>query len=119
MPTETVYGLAADALNGKAVSKIFKAKGRPGDNPLIVHVAAFEDIEKYNLVKKIPQEAKILADKYWPGPLTIIMEKSDIIPDEVSAGLDTVAVRIPSHKSAAALIRAAGTPIACLLYTST
>ena len=112
MPTETVYGLAADALNGKAVSKIFKAKGRPGDNPLIVHVAAFEDIEKYNLVKKIPQGAKILADKYWPGPLTIIMEKSDIIPDEVSAGLDTVAVRIPSHKSAAALIRAAGTPIA-------
>ena len=65
-----VYGLAADALNGKAVSKIFKAKGRPGDNPLIVHVAAFEDIEKYNLVKKIPQGAKILADKYWPGPLT-------------------------------------------------
>ena len=75
MPTETVYGLAADALNGKAVSKIFKAKGRPGDNPLIVHVAAFEDIEKYNLVKKIPQGAKILADKYWPGPLTIMMEK--------------------------------------------
>ncbi len=112
MPTETVYGLAADALNGNAVSKIFKAKGRPGDNPLIVHVSSFEDIEKYNLVKKIPEKAKILAEKYWPGPLTIIMEKSDIIPGEVSAGLDTVAVRVPSHKVAASLIREAKTPIA-------
>lgn len=112
MPTETVYGLAADALNGKAVSKIFRAKGRPGDNPLIVHVAAFEDIEKYKLVREIPEKAKILADKYWPGPLTIIMKKSDIIPDEVSAGLDTVAVRIPSHPVAASLIREAKTPIA-------
>lgn len=112
MPTETVYGLAADALKGKAVSKIFKAKGRPGDNPLIVHVADFEDIEKYNLVREIPEKAKILADKYWPGPMTIIMKKSEIIPDEVSAGLETVAIRIPSHPVAAALIREAGTPIA-------
>lgn len=112
MPTETVYGLAADALNGKAVSKIFKAKGRPGDNPLIVHVADFDDIEKYNLVKEIPEKAKVLAEKYWPGPLTIIMKKSEIIPDEVSAGLETVAIRIPSHPVAAALIRAAKTPIA-------
>lgn len=112
MPTETVYGLAADALNGKAVAKIFKAKGRPMDNPLIVHIAEFGDIEKFGLVAEIPQKAKILAEKFMPGPLTIIMKKSEIIPDEVSAGLETVAIRCPSHPVARALIKAANTPLA-------
>ena len=111
MPTETVYGLAADALNGKAVAKIFKAKGRPMDNPLIVHIAEFGDIEKFGLVAEIPQKAKILAEKFMPGPLTIIMKKSEIIPDEVSAGLETVAIRCPSHPVARALIKAANTPL--------
>lgn len=83
IPTETVYGLAADALNGKAVEKIFKAKGRPMDNPLIVHVSDFSDIEKYNLVSEIPEKAKSLAKAFWPGPLTMIMKRTDVIPPEV------------------------------------
>ncbi|MCD8026176.1 MAG: threonylcarbamoyl-AMP synthase [Clostridiales bacterium] len=112
MPTETVYGLAADALNGKAVAKIFKAKGRPADNPLIVHISDFSEIEKYRLVREIPVSARLLADKFWPGPLTIIMKKSGVIPDEVSAGLDTVAIRLPGHPAAQALIKAAQTPLA-------
>lgn len=112
IPTETVYGLAADALNGSAVAKIFKAKGRPMDNPLIVHIADFSDIEKYNLVREIPESAKKLAEKFWPGPLTMIMKKSDVIPDEVSAGLDTVAIRFPSHCLAQAVIKSAHTPLA-------
>jgi len=110
IPTETVYGLAANALSGKAVAKIFAAKGRPMDNPLIVHISEFDQLEK--LVKQIPEQAKQLAEKFWPGPLTIILPKSDIIPDEVSAGLDTVAVRFPSHPVARALINAAGLPLA-------
>ena len=112
IPTETVYGLAADALNGKAVAKIFEAKGRPADNPLIVHIANFEDIERFKLVREIPESAVKLAKSFWPGPLTIIMKKGDIIPDEVSAGLDTVAIRFPSHPSARAIISAANTPLA-------
>lgn len=112
IPTETVYGLAADALNGEAVAKIFKAKGRPMDNPLIVHVAEFEDIERFALVREIPEAAKKLAKVFWPGPLTIIMKKGGVIPDEVSAGLDTVAIRLPSHPSARAIIKAADTPLA-------
>ncbi len=112
MPTETVYGLAADALNGKAVAKIFKAKGRPMDNPLIVHISDFSEIDKYGLVKEIPESARKLAQHFWPGPLTIIMKRSDIIPNEVSAGLDTVAIRLPSHKTAQALIKACGAPLA-------
>ena len=112
MPTETVYGLAADALNGKAVAEIFKAKGRPMDNPLIVHIADFSDIQRFNLVSEIPNNAKILADRFWPGPLTIIMKKSAVIPDEVSAGLDTVAIRLPSHPAARELIRQSGTVLA-------
>lgn len=103
MPTETVYGLAADALNGKAVAKIFKAKGRPMDNPLIVHIADIEDI--YKLVSDFPEKAQILAEKFWPGALTIILPKSNIIPDEVSAGLSTVAVRFPSNPVAHQLIK--------------
>lgn len=110
IPTETVYGLAANALDGEAVKKIFLAKGRPQDNPLIVHVADISQIPP--LVKKMDERVYALAEKYWPGPLTVIMEKSAIIPDEVSAGLDTVAVRIPSNPVANAVIRAAGVPLA-------
>ncbi len=112
IPTETVYGLAADALNGEAVKNIFKAKGRPVDNPLIVHIADFSDIERFNLVSEIPKDAVKLAKKFWSGPLTIIMPKGKAVPDEVSAGLDTVAVRFPSHKTAQAVIKAAGCPLA-------
>lgn len=83
MPTETVYGLAADALNGKAVRKIFQAKGRPMDNPLIVHVSSAQMAIDLKLYKEFTEDAKKLADKFWPGPLTIILPKGDCIPDEV------------------------------------
>ena len=112
MPTETVYGLSANALSGKAVEKIFLAKGRPMDNPLIVHIAEIDDIEKFNLVSEFPEKARLLAEKFWPGPLTIIMKKSDVIPVEVSAGLDTVAIRLPSHKTARELIKKSNTVLA-------
>lgn len=112
IPTETVYGLAADALNPQAVSKIFKAKGRPSDNPLIVHIADFADITRCNLVREIPESAKKLAEHFWPGPLTIIMKKSDAVPFEVTNKLDTVAIRFPSHPVAQAIIREAKTPLA-------
>ncbi len=112
MPTETVYGLAANALDEKAVAKIFEAKGRPSDNPLIVHISDFEDIEKFTLVKEVPEVAKLLADKFWPGPLTIIMPKSDVVPEITTGGLDTVAVRLPADKNARRLISAAGCPLA-------
>lgn len=112
IPTETVYGLAADALNGEAVAKIFRAKGRPADNPLIVHIADFDDIRRFGLTDGIPDTAETLAKCFWPGPLTVILKRSDIIPKEVSAGLDTVAIRLPSHPVARAVIRAAGTPLA-------
>lgn len=108
-PTETVYGLGADALNSKAVDKIFLAKGRPQDNPLIIHVADF-NIEAY--VKNIPEKAKLLMDKYWPGPLTLILEKSSLIPDNTSAKLTTVGVRMPENKIALELIKKSRTPIA-------
>ncbi|HZK39708.1 MAG TPA: L-threonylcarbamoyladenylate synthase [Clostridia bacterium] len=110
IPTETVYGLAANALAGEAVSKIFKAKGRPQDNPLIVHISSFQEI--FPLVKTVPNTVIKLAKAFWPGPLTIVLKKADLIPDEVSAGLDTVAVRMPSHPVARALIKAAGVPLA-------
>ena len=106
----TVYGLAADALNGEAVANIFKAKGRPMDNPLIVHIADLSQVD--DLVAFVPPVLEDLAKAFWPGPLTVIMEKSDLIPDEVSAGLDTVAIRMPSHPDARAIIKAAGTPLA-------
>ncbi len=112
MPTETVYGLAANALNPNAVANIFKAKGRPMDNPLIVHISSFEDIKKFGLASEIPAKAKLLAENFWPGPLTVILKKGSIIPDEVSAGLDTVAIRYPSHKIANKLIKAADLPLA-------
>ena len=112
IPTETVYGLAADALNGTAVRRIFEAKGRPMDNPLIVHVADFSDIARLDLVREIPEKARQLAAVFWPGPLTIIMQKGEVIPDEVSAGLDTVAIRIPSHPDAHRLMEVSGLALA-------
>lgn len=110
IPTETVYGLAANALDEKAVAKIFKAKGRPQDNPLIVHISELSMLPP--LVKEIPSVAKRLAENFWPGPLTIIMPRSEIVPASVSAGLDTVAVRFPVHPIARAIISAAGLPLA-------
>ncbi|MBR3381557.1 MAG: threonylcarbamoyl-AMP synthase [Clostridia bacterium] len=109
-PTETVYGLGANGLDGEAVKRIFEAKGRPSDNPLILHVAKKSDVK--DLWAHVPNEAKRLMDAFWPGPLTLIFLKSGIVPDEVTAGLGTVAVRMPEHKTALALIRAAGVPIA-------
>ncbi len=110
IPTETVYGLAANAFDAEAVANIFKAKGRPGDNPLIVHISKLEQLDR--LVKKIPESAVMLAAAYWPGPLTMIMPAADIIPREVTAGLDTVAIRLPSHETARRIIDAAGVPLA-------
>lgn len=110
MPTETVYGLAANALDATAVVKIFEAKGRPQDNPLIVHISEFEQLGP--LVRRVPDSVRKLAGAFWPGPLTIVMEKSERIPDVVSAGMPTVAIRFPSHPIARELITAAGVPIA-------
>lgn len=110
IPTETVYGLAGNALDGSVTQKIYKAKGRPSDNPLIVHISEFSQWAP--LVKSIPETAKALSDKFWPGPLTVILPKSDIIPDEVSGGLDTVAVRMPSNEIARKIIEKAGVPLA-------
>jgi L-threonylcarbamoyladenylate synthase len=109
-PTETVYGLGANALNEEAVKKIFVAKGRPQDNPLIVHIADFQSIKP--LVTDIPEIAKKLAKRFWPGPMTIILKKSELIPDATSAGLDSVGIRIPSNIISRELIKAAGVPIA-------
>ena len=105
-PTETVYGLGADALNPDAVKKVFVAKGRPADNPLIVHLAAFEKLEEY--VDEIPPLAATLARAFWPGPLTLVMKRSILVSDVISAGLDTVAVRVPNHPVALALLREFG-----------
>ena len=105
-PTETVYGLGADALFPEAAKKIYAAKGRPSDNPLIIHVADFEAVEK--IVEEVPEKAKLLAQKFWPGPLTMIMRKSDAVPYETTGGMDTVAVRMPDHPLALALIREGG-----------
>lgn len=110
IPTETVYGLAANAFDGEAVAKIFKAKGRPQDNPLIVHISEISQLG--TVVSSVPESAYALAEKFWPGPLSIIMPKGSRIPDEVSCGLDTVAVRMPSHPAARAIISAAGVPLA-------
>lgn len=110
VPTETVYGLAADALNGEAVKNIFIAKGRPGDNPLIVHIADIADWAP--LVTAIPDNAMALAHAFWPGPLTMILPAAPCVPTEVTAGLTTVAVRFPSHEVAQAVIKAAGCPLA-------
>ncbi len=110
IPTETVYGLGANALNEKAVRKIFAAKGRPADNPLIVHISDLEMIKP--LVREIPELAYKCAQSFWHGPLTMILPKSDIIPDVTSGGLDSVGIRMPSHKIARAIIDKCGFPIA-------
>ena len=109
-PTETVYGLGGNAYDSTASARIYAAKGRPSDNPLIVHISSFEEI--YPLVKEVPEDAKKLAESFWPGPLTMILEKSEAVPKETTGGLDTVAIRMPSHKVANRLIKEAGIPIA-------
>ncbi len=109
-PTETVYGLGADALCPAAAKKIYAAKGRPSDNPLIVHIAKWQDL--LYIAKDVPKEAEKLAEAFWPGPLTMIVNKNDRVPYETTGGMDTVAVRMPSHPVALALIRESGRLIA-------
>ena len=109
-PTETVYGLGADALDEKASAKIYAAKGRPSDNPLIVHIADVNAL--YDLASEVPEKALVLAEKFWPGPLTMILKKQDKVPDSITGGLGTVAIRMPSHPVAAELIRRSGVYIA-------
>ena len=108
-PTETVYGLGANAYDAQAVKRVFEVKGRPGDNPVIVHVSEMSQVDEFAEVNDI---AKKLMKAYWPGPLTLVLPKKPVIPDAVTAGLDTVAVRMPSNEDARALIAAAGVPIA-------
>ena len=109
-PTETVYGLGANALDEQAAFRIYAAKGRPSDNPLIVHIAKMEDL--CQIVKEIPEEARKLAEKFWPGPLTMIFQKKEIVPYGTTGGLDTVAVRMPNHPVALKMIEAGGGYIA-------
>ena len=109
-PTETVYGLGANALDEAAAARIYAAKGRPSDNPLIVHICEFSALEK--IVKEIPPKAKKLADAFWPGPLTMIFQKTEQVPYGTTGGLDTVAVRMPDHPLALAMIKAGGGYIA-------
>lgn len=109
-PTETVYGLGANALNEEAAKKIYAAKGRPSDNPLIAHVADFETVGL--LVKEIPEAGKKLMETYWPGPLTLVFPKSEIVPYGTTGGLETVAIRMPKDEVARTLIRLAGVPVA-------
>jgi L-threonylcarbamoyladenylate synthase len=109
-PTETVYGLGVHALDRAAVARLFAAKRRPATDPLIVHVGSFEDAAP--LVSAMPDVARVLAARFWPGPLTLVMRRSGVVPDEVTAGLDTVAVRVPAHPVARALIEVAAIPVA-------
>ncbi|WP_333648368.1 L-threonylcarbamoyladenylate synthase [Lacrimispora sp.] len=109
-PTETVYGLGANALNEEAAKKIYEAKGRPSDNPLIAHIADFDDL--IPLVSQVPESGKKLMEAFWPGPLTLIFPKSRLVPYGTTGGLDTVAVRMPADPIANALIRLAGVPVA-------
>ncbi len=109
-PTETVYGLGANALDGEAVARIFAAKGRPQTSPIIVHVSSMEMARQ--VVSEWPQPAESLAQKFWPGPLTLVLKKQAAVPDLVTAGLDTVGVRMPAHPVALALIEAAQVPVA-------
>ena len=110
IPTETVYGLAANAFDGKAIKAVFEAKGRPQDNPLIVHISSMDYLSE--LVTEVPDDAVKLAEAFWPGPLTMVLPKSDLLPDIVSAGLETVAVRMPSNEVARAVIEQSGCPLA-------
>lgn len=109
-PTETVYGLGANALSSDAAKKIYAAKGRPSDNPLIVHVCSKDEIDK--IAKDIPEAAQIVIERLMPAPVTIILKKKDIVPDTVTAGLDSVAIRFPANETAQRLIKAAGVPVA-------
>lgn len=109
-PTETVYGLGANAFDAKAVAKIFAAKRRPADNPMIVHVSSIEEVVP--LVKGVPKKAEVLMKRFWPGPLSIVFPKSKMVPDIVTAGLDTVVIRMPSNTIAKQLIKEASVPIA-------
>ena len=110
IPTETVYGLAGNAFDENAVSKIFIAKGRPSDNPLIVHISSIDMLD--GLVENVPELAKKCAEEFWPGPLTMVLKKTDRIPDITSGGLDTVGIRMPSHKTARAIIDKCKLPLA-------
>ena len=110
IPTETVYGLGADGLNADAVRRIFEAKGRPQDNPLILHIPDIAWLDRY--CRNIPPEACVLADKFWPGPLTMILRRRENVPNAVTCGLDTVGVRCPDHPVTLAIIREAGVPVA-------
>ncbi len=110
IPTETVYGLAANGLDAEAMGRIYEAKGRPSDNPLILHVASKDQVAP--LVTQVPPLAQKLMDIFWPGPLTITLPKSDFVPDRATGGLDRVALRCPDHDLARAIIRAAGVPLA-------
>ena len=110
MPTETVYGLAGDALNPQSLAKIFSVKQRPFFDPLIVHIADRSWVEK--LCDQLPPEAKILMDHFWPGPLTLVLPKQKLVPDLATSGLNTVAIRMPSHPVAQALLREANIPLA-------
>ncbi len=109
-PTETVYGLGADGLNPRALERIFRAKGRPADNPIILHISRLAQLDRLILTQS--RLAKKLAKVFWPGPLTIVLAKSKIVPQELTGGLETLAVRLPAHPVAQALIEAAGGPIA-------
>lgn len=110
IPTETVYGLAGNALSEETVLNIFKMKGRPSFDPLIVHVSAMDDVEKY--VTEVPERAFDLMEQFWPGPLTILLKKKNVIPDLVTSGLDTVAIRIPNHPLTLELLRTLDFPLA-------
>ena len=108
-PTETVYGLGADALNPEAIKKVFKAKGRPSDNPLIVHIARIDDLKQ--IARKPSGVSHALIKRFWPGPLTVVFKKKKVVPDTVTGGLDTVAIRMPDNKIAISLIKKAGVPL--------
>ena len=110
IPTETVYGLGANGLDGGAVRRIFEAKGRPQDNPLILHLTGAQWLPRY--CRDIPPMAYVLARKFWPGPLTMILKRGELVPDVTTAGLDTVAVRCPNHPVTLSILREAGVPVA-------
>ena len=109
-PTETVYGLGADGLNPEAVKKVYKAKGRPSDNPMILHISEIEQV--YGIAKEVTPEHLKLMEAFWPGPMTVVMECKDIVPKETTGGLSTVGIRLPKTEAARQLISSAGTPIA-------
>ena len=110
IPTETVYGLGANGLDPEAVSKIFRAKGRPQDNPLILHIPGADWLERY--CRDIPDTAYLLAEKFWPGPMTMVLKRRELVPDVVTAKLDTVGMRCPDHDLCRAIIAAADVPVA-------